>query len=101
MGEMPQRLDTIETSPDPVFGVIPLNEQLAYQGPVNESRNPQELWGKRDKRDNITHNFNSYRIPVASSFKVDLFKKNGGRSRGHSSVRTIEVWLPSRCRGRV
>jgi hypothetical protein len=49
---MPQKLDTIETSTHPIFGVIPLNEQIVFQGLFNKSLNPQVVWGKREKGDN-------------------------------------------------
>jgi hypothetical protein len=75
LGEMLQRLDTTNSSPGPLFGVIPLNEQEIFQGPANMSIKPQDLWGKRVKGDNTIHNFNSYRVPVPSGFNVDLFQE--------------------------
>jgi hypothetical protein len=87
-GEMPQRLDTIETSPHPIFGVIPLNEQIVFQGPGNESLDPQVLWGKREKGDSTKHNFNSYHIPVPSGFNVDLFQS---LAEGHGDTQMFEL----------
>jgi hypothetical protein len=68
--------------------VIPLNEQVIFQGPGNSSKNPQELWGKRDKGDNTTHNFNSYRIPVPSGFNADLFQR---LADGHGDMQVFEL----------
>jgi hypothetical protein len=86
-GEMPQRLDIMKIS-HPMFGIIPLNEQIVFQGPGNERQKAHDLWGKREEGDNKTHNFNSYHIPVPSGFNVDLFQT---LAEGHEDMQMFEL----------
>jgi hypothetical protein len=85
---MPQRLDTIEYSPGPLFGVLPFDDLQIYQGPGNATLKPQDLWGKRVRGDNTTNNFNSYQVPVSLGINVDLFKK---MAEGHSDTQVFKL----------
>jgi hypothetical protein len=74
-GELPQRLDTEQCTNMPRFGFIPLQHNEVTQGPENQQFTAQQLWGKKQANDIDVHNYNSYRVPVQSGFKVDRFQE--------------------------
>jgi hypothetical protein len=74
-GEMPQRLETEQCTNVPRFGFIPLQYNEVRQGPENQQFTAQQLWGKKQASDIGVHNYNSYRVPVQSGFKVNKFQE--------------------------
>jgi hypothetical protein len=56
------------------YRFIPLEKNEIYQGPESRAA-VNNLWGSRELSDYDLHNFNSYRVPVPSGFKIEKFKK--------------------------